>query len=99
MPCTEFAGLLDPYLDGALCEETRSAVDRHLLRCALCAFEVRSLEQTRALLREACGPAEARPGYRERLVARLHDAFEDVLEPGPVPSGGQWALPFPHDRR
>jgi len=95
MNCDELKGLLDLYLDGELPDETARQVDRHLMRCQPCAYEVRTLEQTRALLREAVAPAEAAPAFRERATARLLDAFAAHLRPAPEAADGrQWTLPF-----
>ncbi len=95
MRCDELLGLLDLYLDGELQEEMARRVDRHLLRCPACAYEARTLEQTRAMLREAIPPAETSPGFRERAAARLLDAFADRLRPAQEVEGTpQWPLPF-----
>ena len=89
--------LIDPYLDGALAEEARARVERHLLRCGECAFEVRSLEQTRSHLRNALPSAASSPAFREKMVARLTDQFADVLRPSEPAVESQWPLPFLRD--
>ncbi len=94
MRCNKITELLDLYIDCELAEETRARVDRHLLRCSECAFEVRSLEQTRALLRDAFPSAESSPAFREKMAARLLEEFADQLRPEPIRSEGQWSLPF-----
>jgi anti-sigma factor RsiW len=94
MRCTEITELADLYVDGELSEETRGRIDRHILRCADCAYRIRAIEQTKSLLRDAYPRAETSPGFRERTSARLHDAFADVLRREPQPSEGQWTLPF-----
>ena len=95
MTCEELKGLLDLYLDGELPEESVRQVDRHLMRCQSCAYEVRTLEQTRAMLRESVETAEASPGFRERATARLLDAFATHLRPShDAAEGRQWTLPF-----
>lgn len=94
MRCNEITDLLDLYIDGELSEETRSRVERHLLRCADCAFQARTLEQTRAHLREACPRIESSPAFREKMLARLQDAFADCLRPEPEPVSGQRILPL-----
>jgi anti-sigma factor RsiW len=94
MRCAEAQDLLDLYVDGELPEESRARVERHLLRCAACAFEVRTLEQTRAHLRESHPRVESSPAFREKTAARLQDAFADVLRPEPESNDRQWPLPF-----
>jgi anti-sigma factor RsiW len=96
MRCEEAEALLDLHLDNELPQELAVKVDRHLLRCARCAGDLRSLEQTRELLREAVPPAEPSPGYRERASARLHDRLAGHLrKEAESEAGRQWILPFP----
>jgi anti-sigma factor RsiW len=94
MRCADFQELLDLYIDGDLPEETRARLERHLLRCAECAFQARTLEQTRVHLREAYPHHETTPAFREKMSARLQDAFQDRLRPEPEPASNQWPLPF-----
>jgi hypothetical protein len=76
-------------------EERAQKIERHLLRCPACAYEARTLEQTRALLRESVQPAEASPAFRERTVARLLDTLAPYLRPeSETPQGRQWTLPL-----
>ena len=95
MRCDQLEELLDYYLDNDLSEEGRAKVERHVLRCPDCAFRVRALEQTRALLRGAYSPAEASPSFRERMSARLEDDLADVLRHEPVEDSRQRILSFP----
>lgn len=88
------AGLLDLYVDGALSEESGERVERHLMRCARCSFEVRTLEQARAHLRQALPRTESSPAFREKMMARLSDAFADVLQEEPSGMGSQREFPF-----
>lgn len=97
MACREIEDLIDPYVDGALAEEAAARVERHLMRCGACAFEVRGLEQTRSLLRAALPSRESSPAFREKMSARLQDAFADSLRTEPAVSESQWALPFPQE--
>jgi len=96
MRCPEIRDLLDPFLDDELAEETRTRVERHLLRCSECGFQVRTLEQTRALLRDAYPPVESSPAFREKMAARLDHAFRDILRPETNAPPNQRALSFPH---
>src|SRR5579859_1041481 len=99
MRCDAIRDLLDLYVDGDLPEEADRKVDRHLLRCPACAYEVRTLEQTRAMLRAAVPPTEASPAFRERTAAYLVHALSDRLKPVQeiVPSR-QWILPRSEER-
>jgi hypothetical protein len=95
MRCEEAQLLLDLHLDNSLPQELAVKLDRHLLRCSQCAGELRSLEQTRALLRDAIPPAEPTPAFRERAAARLHDSLAAHLRPAATPAAArQWILPF-----
>lgn len=94
MNCVEAQALLDLHMDGELSEETRTRMERHLLHCADCAFQARALEQSRALLREAYPRAESSPAFREKMTARLQDAFADLLRPEPEPAANQRVLPL-----
>jgi anti-sigma factor RsiW len=99
MKCDEARLLLDLHLDGELSQEVADALERHLIRCPQCAGELRSLEVTRSLLRDAVDRADSSPAFRERTAARLHDRLAAHLRPPEGADGGrQWALPFPdHD--
>src|SRR5688500_392052 len=93
MNCKEITDLLDLYADGELSLESRARIDRHLIQCAGCAYRVRSIEQTRSLLRDALPQEESAPGFRERMEARLESELVDLLKPEPVESAAQWSLP------
>jgi anti-sigma factor RsiW len=95
MRCAELNDLIDLYIDDELAEETRAHVERHLLRCPDCAFRVRSIEQTKAMLREACPDIESSPSFRERMAARLQDALSDVIRAEPAEDVRQRTLTFP----
>jgi anti-sigma factor RsiW len=98
MRCEALRELLDLYLDGELPEETVRKLDRHLLRCPTCAYEVRTLEQTRGMLREVVPPATTPPHFRERTLARLLDALAPDLRPQRTePAGRQWSLDLLRD--
>ncbi|HLJ57745.1 MAG TPA: zf-HC2 domain-containing protein [Chthonomonadaceae bacterium] len=95
MRCEEAGALLDLYLDGCLPLELSTKLDRHLLRCAACPGELRSLEQTIALLREASSPEQPSPSFRERAAARLQSQLAGHLRSTSKDDvGRQWILPF-----
>ncbi len=94
MRCEEIRVLLDAHLDNELPEDLNRSIDRHLLRCQGCSYETRTLEQTRAMLREAVPEAETTPGFRERTLARLLDALPELHPVRGAPISRQWTLPF-----
>src|SRR2546428_5534834 len=90
--CSETSELANIYVDGGLPEELMTQIERHQLTCPSCAFEIRSLEQTRSLVSEAFSREESSPSFRERTAARLQSELSDLLAP-PIPlSDAQWAL-------
>ena len=91
--CEEIEELADLYVEGELSEESTARISRHLFRCPDCSYRIRSIEQTRGLLRDAAPKRESNPGFRERMSARLHAEFAEhlTLEPADLP--GQLALP------
>lgn len=95
MRCDEIQELIGAYVDGELPQETAVRMERHLLRCAACSYEARTMEQTRALLQEAIPASELSPAYREKAAARLLDMLAPHLRPEPEPaSARQWLLPL-----
>ncbi len=94
MICSELENAMDPYLDDTLTEEVRDRVERHLMMCESCAFKTRSLEQAREMLRDSFAHEETTPGFRERLAAKLHSEFEDVLIHPSDSHPSQLELPF-----
>ena len=95
MRCEELQTLLDLHLDGELSEELSRKIERHLLRCPACAYEARTLEQTRIMLREAVPAAETSSSFRERTSARLLDMLTPYLRPETeTTQGRQWTLPL-----
>ena len=95
MRCEEWSHLLDLSLDGELPEETARALDRHSLRCPACAYELRTLEQTRRMLREADLSEAPSDTFRLRTASRLRDALTDRTRPTLSRANDrQWTLPF-----
>jgi len=94
MTCDEVGELSAPYIDGELTEEARGRVERHLITCEKCSYELRSQEQVKSWTRAAFLDRVPAPDFREKAAARLHHAFADILidrEPAP---DTQWALPL-----
>ncbi len=95
MRCDEIQELIGAYGNSELSEETTLRIERHLLRCAACSYEARTMEQTRVLLQEAVPASELSPAYREKAAARLLDLLAPHLRPEPEPaSARQWLLPL-----
>ncbi len=93
--CQSVSALLDPYVNRDLSEESIAIVERHLMTCVECAFEVRTLEQTVNHLKSALiGSDENLPAFRERMCAKLEQAFEDILTPKVENSEFQRTLPL-----
>jgi mycothiol system anti-sigma-R factor len=70
--CAEAVKQLWAYLDGALAEEERAAIDEHLSFCRRCCGEVEFAEELRGFL--ARGAAEEIPDeVRTRLIATLEE--------------------------
>jgi anti-sigma factor RsiW len=96
MRCDELRDLLDLHMDGELPIETTRKMERHLLRCQSCAYELHTLQQTRAMLREAVAPSETTLQFRERALGRLTDRLAPNARPAAV-NARQWILPFKED--
>jgi anti-sigma factor RsiW len=72
--CRQVVELVTEYLEGALPEQLRSAVQRHLEECPHCVAYVEQMRTTAASLRDV--PVESiSPAAREELVA----AFRTLL--------------------
>src|SRR5258708_14406909 len=96
--CKDIPQLANMHVDGELPEELQIQIERHLLQCQGCAFEVRSIEQTKSMLAESFPRQESPASYRERALARLQAGLSDVLSPPLEPADTQWALPFLRDQ-
>ncbi len=95
MRCDEIHELIGLFVDGGLPEETMHRLERHLLRCPACSYEVRTMEQTRALVQKAIPVSQLSPAYREKAAARLLDRLAPHLRREPEPtSARQWLLPL-----
>ena len=97
MRCDELRDLLDLHMDGELPTDTTRKMERHLLRCQSCAYELHTLQQTRQMLREAVAPSATTAKFRERALARLQDKLTPTARPLAV-NARQWLLPFREER-
>ncbi len=71
MDCELVGSLLPNYLDDDLTEELAEQVQAHLIRCRRCAWEVESIRQSVAALRESSQTAQPAAEFRARLLADL----------------------------
>jgi hypothetical protein len=77
---------LSAYMDGELAEAERATVAAHLRRCGECARHLEDLAALDAVAREL--PAEAPPGYFDRLPGRIR--FK-VAQPRPARRLPAWS--------
>jgi len=88
MHCELVGSLLPNYLDEDLTEELAQQVQAHLVRCRRCAWEVESIRQSVAALRESSEAASPSAEFRARLLGELlrdHRAAA-ARRPGVLPS-------------
>jgi anti-sigma factor RsiW len=71
MDCELVGSLLPNYLDDDLTEELAQQVQAHLIRCRRCAWEVESIRQSVAALRQSSQTLQPAPEFRARLLADL----------------------------
>jgi mycothiol system anti-sigma-R factor len=70
--CAEAVKQLWAYLDGAIAEEDRAAIEEHLSFCRRCCGEAEFAEELRGFLRQ--GAAEEIPDdVRSRLITTLDE--------------------------
>jgi len=75
MKCAEVRDLLGNYMDGDLTERMMQRIEKHLLRCAECAYEARSMEQARDLLRRGVDHPMVSEQLGERILRQLAQRF------------------------
>ena len=85
--CHWVRSVLTAYLDGELKASTADAVRRHLEQCTECARHAAGLERTWKVLEAAATGPRIRPGFTERMMARIVEekelvAFEARLRRG-----------------
>lgn len=71
MDCELVGNLLPNYLDGDLTEELAERVQAHLVACRRCAWEVESIRQSVAALRQSFQAAQPASEFRARLLTDL----------------------------
>lgn len=77
MRCSEISALIDLMVEGNLPEDLLLRVQKHLMRCSRCAHDAYSLQHARNILRQAFPNTEAPGPFRERIVAKLHEALAE----------------------
>jgi predicted anti-sigma-YlaC factor YlaD len=70
MNCDVWRVFLQDYLDGALSEPAKAAIDRHLSDCAACLADARAHRQATGLL-ENQAVVEPPAGLVDRVMARI----------------------------
>jgi len=75
MKCTEVRELLGNYMDQELTESMMRRIEKHLLRCPACAYEARSLEQARQLLRQGVETPMVSEQLGERVLRHIAEHF------------------------
>ena len=101
MTCDQAADLLGPYAGDDLPTEARRRIEKHLLGCQRCAWEVQTLGIARARLRGDAGDEVMAPdAFRARTLARLLADNPHLSAPPPSADGepAQYRLPIPLNR-
>lgn len=75
MKCADVRELLGNYMDQELTEIMMQKVEKHLLRCPACAYEARSIEQARDLLRQGIESPMVSEQLGERILHHLMERF------------------------
>lgn len=75
MKCAEVRELLGNYLDQELTESMMQRIERHLLRCPACAYEARSIEQVRQMLRQGVERPMVSEALGERILRHIAEHF------------------------
>lgn len=84
MKCAEVRELLGNYMDQELTESMMQRIERHLLRCPSCAYELRSMEQARAMLRQGVDSPMVSEQVGERILRHLAEHFAHLRSPRPT---------------
>ncbi len=92
MTCAEIRDLLGNYLDEELSDRMMQRVEKHLLRCPACAYEARSLEQARQLLRQGVAQPMVSEALGERILRQVAERFPHLQS---APAGEDPSLPLP----
>lgn len=75
MTCAEVRDLLGNYIDGELTDAMVQRIEKHLIRCAACAYEARSIEQARDLLRQGVDAPMMSEALGERILRHVAPHF------------------------
>ncbi|MCS6829680.1 MAG: zf-HC2 domain-containing protein [Armatimonadota bacterium] len=78
MKCAEVRELLGNYMDQELTEGMMQRIEKHLLRCAACAYEARSIEQAREMLRRGVETPMVSEPLGERILRHIAEHFPHV---------------------
>lgn len=75
MKCAEVRELLGNYMDQELTENMMQRIEKHLLRCPACAYEARSIEQAREMLRRGVETPMVSEVLGERILRYIAERF------------------------
>ncbi|MGC8783976.1 MAG: anti-sigma factor family protein [Armatimonadota bacterium] len=78
MKCAEVRELLGNYMDQELTESMMQRIEKHLLRCPTCAYEARSVEQAREMLRRGVESPMVSEPLGERILNHLAEHFSHL---------------------
>lgn len=92
MKCADARELLGHYIDRELAESVMQRIEKHLLRCAACAYEVRSIEQAREMLRLGVDQPMVSEQTGERILQQIASRFTHLHQAAPL----EQPLSLPH---
>lgn len=98
MRCDDWRVLIDAYIDNSLDESLNERMEKHLLSCSLCTYEVHSIRQSLQLLKSNVDYFETSPQYRERTLATLLSDHSQGISVVSHDITTQWTLPFILDK-
>ncbi len=84
MKCAEVRELLGNYMDQELTESMMQRIERHLLRCPACAYEARSVEQAREMLRRGVESPMVSEPLGERILSHIAEHFPHLRSTRPT---------------
>lgn len=84
MKCADVRELLGNYMDQELTEGMMQRIEKHLLRCPACAYEARSIEQAREMLRRGVETPMVSEPLGERILRQIREQFPHLQTTRPA---------------